>query len=159
MSGALLIEGLLRLAGSPVVGVFRDDVLFLLPLASVFGWLGWPDRGLSVRLGSVPMVPPDWALAAIGRSASAAASMIILFIALPHVRSSWWRLSCAESGDVAVTGERPVRASCTIARSFPSLGSMASPRSVGNVRVEFSLSTVSARALLPAAAPNALRKP
>jgi len=59
VSGALLIEGLLRPAGSPVLGVFCDELLFLLPLASVFGLLGWPSLDRSVRVGSVLVVLPD----------------------------------------------------------------------------------------------------
>ena len=83
VSGSLVTDGLLRPAGSPVVGVFCDELLFLLPLASVFGLLGWPSLDRSVRVGSVLVVPPDWAMAAIGRNAIAAARMMIFLIALP----------------------------------------------------------------------------
>lgn len=76
VSGARSTDGLLRPAGSPVVGVFCEDVLFLLPLTPVFGGLASPDL-VVLALGV------DCATAAIGRSAIAAARMMILFMALP----------------------------------------------------------------------------
>jgi hypothetical protein len=83
LSGARLIDGLLRPAGSPLVGVFCDDVLFLLPLAPVFGLAGWSNRDLSVLVGSELLGLPDWAIAAIGRQATAAARMTIILMGSP----------------------------------------------------------------------------
>jgi hypothetical protein len=82
LSGARLIEGLLRPAVYPVVGVFRDDALSLFPLARVFGSLGWPIVDVSVLDESVLVVPSDWAPAAIGKHAIATVRMTILFIGL-----------------------------------------------------------------------------
>jgi hypothetical protein len=42
-----------------MIGVFRDDVLSVVPLAPVLGLLGWPIREVSVQVGSVLVVPSD----------------------------------------------------------------------------------------------------